>query len=168
MIWWKQEGVEHIDSASTAVAQFFPFSSVWLSSQLSSLYLFLPLYLVFFFLSPVCNHNNASLRRPGNKPGPLFFLHTSPLAKAKPIKGWLNYSCCVLPTPGYNSVRLSVGEVWRDAGLVHKNYWGYSLILSLTPPSKPSRHCRKNVGCMKLPVAPVEMLSQLDFAPARL
>lgn len=94
----------------------------------------------FLSLSPVCNHNNASLRRPGNKLGPLFFLHTSPLAKTKPIKGWLNYSCCVLPTPGYNSVRLSVGEVWRDAGLGQKNYWGYSLILSLTPPSKPSRH----------------------------
>lgn len=142
MIWWEEGGVERIDPASTAVslARFFPFSSAWPSSQLSPLHLFLLLYLLLFLLSPVCNHNNASLRRPGNKPGPLFFLHTSPLAKTKPIKGWLNYSCCVLPTPGYNSVRLSVGEVWRDAGLGHKNYWGYSLILSLNPPSKPSRH----------------------------
>lgn len=46
-------------------------------------------------LSPACDHNNASLRHSGNKPGPPSFLCTSPSVSAKPIKRWLNYSCCV-------------------------------------------------------------------------
>lgn len=72
-------------SLSGTIHPLFP--SVWLSFQRSPLYLFLPLYPPIFFLSPVCNHDNASLRRSGNKPRSLFFHEHFSLGKNKTNKG---------------------------------------------------------------------------------
>lgn len=106
--------------------------------------IFLFLSPLLLFLSPACDHNNASLRHSGNKPGPPAFLCTSPLVSTKPIKGWLNYSCCVPPTPESHSTGLRVGRAWaRCNGTLG---WGIRttedpvFLLSLTPIPKPSRH----------------------------
>lgn len=144
MIWWEQRGAER--------SQAYRFSLYrWLSHTIHPVFLCaditpalstlsLPPYPLLFFPSPVCNHNNPSLRHSGNKPGPPFFLCTSPLARTKPIKGWLNYSCWLPQTPVYNTVGLTVGWVWAkcDGMLgVGKNccrYIGASLwLLQLNP-----------------------------------
>lgn len=108
-------------------------------------FLLFPLHLsLSLSLSPACDHNKASLRRSGNKPGPPSFLCTSPLVRTKPIKGWLNYSCRVPATPESHSTGLRVGRAWaRCDGMPG---WGIRttedivFLLSLTPTPKPSRH----------------------------
>lgn len=94
MIWWEQKGVEHIDSAPTAVS-LAPIHPLFLCPAIIptlSLHLFLHLYLLLFLylslsLPPVCNHNNASLRHPGNKTrASLFPAHIS-LGEDKTNKG---------------------------------------------------------------------------------
>lgn len=118
MIWWEQKGVEHIDSASTAVS-LAPIHPLFLCPAIIptlSLHLFLPLYLLLFSLS--LSLRCAIIITPlldtqAIKPGPPFFLRTSPSARTKPIKGRLNYSFCMLPTPGCNSMGLRAGERGR-------------------------------------------------------
>lgn len=73
-------------------------------SSLSVQHFPLPPFLFLLSLCLICNHNNSSLRHPGNKAGPRFFHCTVPLVKTKPIKRKLNYSCCVSPTAGFNTM----------------------------------------------------------------
>lgn len=105
-------------------------------------FIFLSLSPLLLFLSPASDDNNASLRHSGNKLGPPSFLCTSPLVSTKPIKGWLNYSCCVPPTPESYSKGLRVGRAWaRCDGMLGggiRTTEDIVFLFSPTPIPKPS------------------------------
>lgn len=127
----KNRRVKHIDSVSMSLTTgSHPLFLCFYQSN-CPLHGSLSCYPLLCFPSPVCSHNNPSVRRPGNKLGPSFLLHTSPSVRTKPIKDRLNYSCWIPPTPGYNTMghqgRPGVGEVWWDVwrGLQNK-YRGWN------------------------------------------